>query len=423
MKLKNILFTILTITLMISPATVYAQNSQEGEESVSSNEANTTAVTEMEDIDGAAQEQIADSVANLIQQTSAQNNQEYISIDSAFATMKDNLVNGGAVSLTQAAAGVEGFRFDYSMEYDVSKMMLLGGIDLAQVNYDYDNIIATMQLATDLDLEKPQITAMELFDYTYEGVYEAVQLDDLSIDTMYEGLNVNDALNSVKIEFANSFAASIETGSFSTVKNILSIGDVFSLASGDLPSQSLKSMNYLTSLTAGQAAANLSLAHQTMNTQDIQDKINGISDFTDIVSGGSSYTMMNTEDGSIIYRDGLFVVGMENNEVERGEDANSVPASEITSTISPSLPLTVNGYSRVEYNGLPGLPEEDILNNNQSNINQTTMTASEVEDLLNSGAPYSQLVQGNGLVTSDGVLYSGRNPSQTVSTTINQSGE
>lgn len=381
MKTRNMLVFLIAVFLSISPATVFASSIDDGEESVSGNSAENPVVTEMDSVNESVQGQIAENVSAIMQQTESQNQQEYVSIDSAFATLKDNLVNGEAVSLTQAASNVEGFSFDYSAEYDVSRMALIGGIDLAQVNYDYNNIIATMQLSTDINLSEPQITAMELFDVTYEGVYEAVQLDDLSIDAMYDGLNVNDTLNGVKIEFANDFAVSIETGSFATIKDLLSIGDVFSLANGDLPVQSLQSMNYLTSLSAGQTTHNLSLAQQSgsINAGRLQSEIKGIAGFSNMMTDG----------------------GQEKQEQEIKEDEAEEKLNNITDNITGYI---VDGFEQI-----PSLFSNVILSQQSNDSQRTTGTGIEKINLTSEEA--ERIMQNNAaslpenFITSDGKYY------------------
>lgn len=373
--MKKFFYTAILLLVILSYSLNVCAKEENNETTVSGNETasedDESPVVPINEIGDDVQDRIAENVSSLMQQTESQNHQDYISIDSAFATMKDSLVNGSAVSLTQAASRVEGFEFDYQPAYDAQKYALCGAIDFAQVNYDYENIIGAMQLATDIDITQSPITAMELFDDKYQGVWEAVQLDDLSIDAMYEGINVNDALNSVKIEFADSFADCIETGSFATVKDLLSIGSVFQMAADGVQTQSLRDMNYLTSLTAGQTNHNLSLAYANSGVSDlteIQSQVNGIADWSQIKVDNSYYTLVDNGNGSfeIMRTDAVAARQLQTNIGDRIQIVEDYQASAPNQSGSPYIGKTNLLEQDIALNALP-LETQIMLRNADEN--------------------------------------------------------
>lgn len=181
------------------------------------------------------------------------------STDQMFAEMNKKLQNGEQISFSQLFDTYSPLQLDSSNLYDMSDMGSLlskSDDDMSITNLKYALAASDMETTySNIDLSGQSANCMELFNSTYGDLASQMQLKTPEIP---ESFNVNSMLSSEADSIQKAYSSATNSAAFSSVKNNISISNIFSKAQSGVSSKSLASSSTLKSMLSQTSGSNKS---------------------------------------------------------------------------------------------------------------------------------------------------------------------
>lgn len=160
-------------------------------------------------------------------------------LDSIFSSMQDSLLSGEDVSISDAFNALSKQEISQEALFDMSDLSLDSSFDSGLLNIQYTEMVDNMMDSPSLmDAQGQSLNCMQLFDDTYGDVLSQIQLEE---PTIPEGFTVNSMLEAGQNAVDQAYSSVTSSGDFATVKNSISIGNVFSIANKGLTMPDLAS--------------------------------------------------------------------------------------------------------------------------------------------------------------------------------------
>ncbi len=174
---------------------------------------------------------------------------EKLGNDEVYKMMKNSLMNGEDIALTEAFSMSTGLEIPDNMMYDLSDCGMDGTIDTTSINLQYANVMAQMDkdFNTSLDnLSSNSVTATELFNNTYGNLANELKVSKAELP---EGFSFSELAVQNSTSFANAYGNAINSSEFQNIRNTVSIRDMFSEADKGVTRYGLASLSDLDLLT------------------------------------------------------------------------------------------------------------------------------------------------------------------------------
>lgn len=181
------------------------------------------------------------------------------STDQMFSEMSQKLQNGEQISFSELFNNYSPLQLDSGSLFDMSDMESLfskSNDDMSITNLKYALAASDMETTySNMDLSGQSANCMELFNNTYGDLASQMQLKTPEIP---ESFNVNSMLSSEADAIQKAYSSATNSEAFSSVKNNISIGSIFSKAQGGVSSKSLASSSTLKSMLSQTSGSNKS---------------------------------------------------------------------------------------------------------------------------------------------------------------------
>lgn len=153
------------------------------------------------------------------------------STDQMFSEMNQKLQNGERISFSELFKNYSPLQLDSSSLFDMSDMGSLfdsSNNDMSITNLKYAVAASDMETTyAESDLSGQSGNCMDLFNSTYGDIASQMQLKTPEIP---ESFNVNSMLSSEADSIQKAYSSATNSAAFSSVKNNISISDIFSKA-------------------------------------------------------------------------------------------------------------------------------------------------------------------------------------------------
>ena len=181
------------------------------------------------------------------------------STDQMFSEMNQKLQNGEQISFSELFKNYSPLQLDSSSLFDMSDMGSLfdrSNSDMSITNLKYAVAASDMETTyAESDLSGQSGNCMDLFNSTYGDIASQMQLKTPEIP---ESFNVNSMLSSEADSIQKAYSSATNSAAFSSVKNNISISDIFSKARSGVSSKSLASTSTLKSMLSQTSGSNKS---------------------------------------------------------------------------------------------------------------------------------------------------------------------
>ena len=177
------------------------------------------------------------------------------STDQMFSEMNQKLQNGEQISFSELFKNYSPLQLDSSSLFDMSDMGSLfdsSNNDMSITNLKYAVAASDMETTyAESGLSGQSGNCMDLFNSTYGDI--ASQMPEIP-----ESFNVNSMLSSEADSIQKAYSSATNSAAFSSVKNNISISDIFSKARSGVSSKSLASTSTLKSMLSQTSGSNKS---------------------------------------------------------------------------------------------------------------------------------------------------------------------
>ena len=181
------------------------------------------------------------------------------STDQMFSEMNQKLQNGEQISFSELFKNYSPLQLDSSSLFDMSDMGSLfdsSNNDMSITNLKYAVAASDMETTyAESGLSGQSGNCMDLFNSTYGDIASQMQLKTPEIP---ESFNVNSMLSSEADSIQKAYSSATNSAAFSSVKNNISISDIFSKARSGVSSKSLASTSTLKSMLSQTSGSNKS---------------------------------------------------------------------------------------------------------------------------------------------------------------------
>lgn len=152
--------------------------------------------------------------------------------DFVFQQMKNQLMFGEEVSFSGMQLPGTAPELTTQSLYDMSDMLNSANIDFGQTNMKFESLSDELEKAYGLmDMSGASQGCMNLFQNTYGSLYENIKLETPEIP---KDFSVNSMLSSAQSAVDDAYSSVVDSSAFSSVKNSISIGDIFAKANEGL---------------------------------------------------------------------------------------------------------------------------------------------------------------------------------------------
>lgn len=231
MRLYKISSLILAGTLAFSPLSVYA--AENGAET----ETTTETTTETPDLNTSVNTFNATNNANTMTLSEFTNmvdinssSFQKLNNDDVYQMMKNSLDAGESVKLTEAFAMSEGLEIPNNMMYDLSDCGMDGTVDASSINLEYASLLTQMDTNYDTameDLSSFSVSTTDLFNNTYGDLVKDMQISEATLPSNFSFENLT-TQNTTSMD--NTYKNILNSSDYTTIKNNVSLGNVFQQA-------------------------------------------------------------------------------------------------------------------------------------------------------------------------------------------------
>ncbi len=168
--------------------------------------------------------------------------------DDVFQMMKNSLDAGESVRLMDAWEISEGLSIPDNMMYDLSECGMDGSIDASEINFDYANLMTKLDenyATASTDLSAFTISSTELFNNTYGDLAEQLKVGEAVLP---DGFDFNTMTTQNSASMQTAYESALNDSEYLTVKNTVSVNNVFEQAKNGPTKYSLMSADDLSKL-------------------------------------------------------------------------------------------------------------------------------------------------------------------------------
>lgn len=174
-------------------------------------------------------------------------------LNDIYSVMNTSVKGGENISLSEAFNQFSNFSISTEEYKDISDLNLGSTVDFGTVNLQYCNLAQNMvKNAQNNDLSGQSTDCLSLFENTFGDVLSSISLENPSIP---EGFTVENMLSQGQSAIDCAYSSATSSGSFASVKNSISIGNIFSKASQGLSMPDLASDATLSNLISSSSAS------------------------------------------------------------------------------------------------------------------------------------------------------------------------
>lgn len=192
-------------------------------------------------------------------------------LDDVYSAMSKSIKGGENISLSDAFNQVSDFSISTGSYMDTSDLQLGSSVDFGTVNLQYCNLAQNMtDKFNTSDLSGNSINCLSLFENTYGDVLNSVKLEN---PTIPEGFTVDNMLAQGQSAIDSAYQSATSSSSFTSIKNSISIGNIFSKANQGLSMPELASNDTLSGLISSS-----SQSQKSQITGEYDDRRNWINE-------------------------------------------------------------------------------------------------------------------------------------------------
>ena len=212
-------------------------------------------------------------------------------LDSLFASMQDSLLSGEDVSISDAFNSLSKQEISQDSLFDLSDVLTDASFDSGLLNIQYAAMTESMMDSSGLkNVSGQSMNCMQLFNDTYGDIMSQIQLEE---PTIPEGFTVESMLQAGQEAVQQAYASVTSSGDFATVKNSISIGNIFSIANEGLTMPDLASGETLSGMLG-------SLSESSGNKSSIKKEYSAYDGELGTIKEDFSHDMVSNTKGKLL---------------------------------------------------------------------------------------------------------------------------